>query len=70
MALVQCPNCGRKISDKTYKCPGCGYELKESEKSNLVNGESDTINKNTKDMGNNCSIMYYTWTYCSVYICG
>ena len=29
MALIECPNCGRQISDKAEKCPGCGYELPE-----------------------------------------
>lgn len=24
MALIQCKNCGREISDKAAKCPGCG----------------------------------------------
>lgn len=25
MALIQCPGCGRNISDKALKCPGCGW---------------------------------------------
>ena len=29
MALIECPNCRRQISDKAEKCPGCGYELPE-----------------------------------------
>lgn len=29
MALVQCPNCGRKgVSDSIIGCPGCGYNIK------------------------------------------
>ena len=27
MALILCPNCGKKISDKAKKCPKCGYEM-------------------------------------------
>lgn len=27
MALIQCPNCGKSVSDKAKACPGCGYQL-------------------------------------------
>lgn len=27
MALINCPNCGNRISDKAVKCPRCGYVL-------------------------------------------
>ena len=27
MALINCPECGRQISDKAVTCPGCGYVL-------------------------------------------
>ena len=27
MALIKCPECGNKISDKAEICPKCGYEL-------------------------------------------
>ena len=29
MALINCPECGNKISDQAETCPKCGYELKE-----------------------------------------
>lgn len=29
MALIQCPECGKEISDKTKKCPDCGYPIKK-----------------------------------------
>ncbi|WP_417039619.1 zinc-ribbon domain-containing protein, partial [Clostridium porci] len=25
MSLIKCPECGKEISDKAEKCPGCGY---------------------------------------------
>ncbi len=28
MAIIECPNCGKKVSDKAPKCPHCGYEVK------------------------------------------
>lgn len=32
MALINCPNCGAKISDRAPKCPKCGYvKLSETE---------------------------------------
>ena len=27
MALVQCPECGKEISDSAVSCPHCGYPL-------------------------------------------
>ncbi len=27
MALVDCPECGAKISDKAWACPGCGHPV-------------------------------------------
>jgi len=33
--LINCPECGKKISDKTTKCTHCGYPLKnEKDKEN------------------------------------
>lgn len=29
MALINCPECGKEISDKAERCPGCGKDLKE-----------------------------------------
>ncbi len=34
MALIKCPECDNKISDKAITCPKCGYELKK-EKPNI-----------------------------------
>jgi hypothetical protein len=25
MALISCPECNHKLSDKAFACPGCGY---------------------------------------------
>lgn len=27
MALIECPECKRKVSDAAIKCPGCGYPI-------------------------------------------
>lgn len=27
MAMINCPECGRQISDKAASCPGCGYDM-------------------------------------------
>ena len=29
MALIKCSECGKDISDRAKKCPGCGYQLKK-----------------------------------------
>lgn len=30
MALIDCPECAHKISDRAAHCPSCGYPMKES----------------------------------------
>lgn len=35
MALIQCPECGKEVSDKARKCPHCGYPLEELEKKEI-----------------------------------
>ncbi len=27
MALIDCPECGHRISDKAQSCPNCGYDM-------------------------------------------
>lgn len=36
MALIQCPECGRQVSDKARKCPGCGYRFAGKKVQNIV----------------------------------
>lgn len=39
MAMIQCPECGEKISDKAIICPHCGLPL-EDENPNIGAGRS------------------------------
>ena len=36
MALIECPNCGKKISSKALDCPNCGFHIKKKFKMNLL----------------------------------
>ncbi len=45
MALINCPECGKKISDKAQKCIHCGYELNSKNSRNDKQGYNFTINK-------------------------
>jgi hypothetical protein len=29
MALMTCPECGGKVSEKAFACPACGYPLRQ-----------------------------------------
>ncbi|WP_395025406.1 zinc-ribbon domain-containing protein [Robinsoniella sp.] len=40
MALVKCPECGWKISDKADSCPGCGYPINKD-----INMNKNQLNK-------------------------
>ncbi len=35
MALVQCPNCGKNVSSKAFRCPACGFDLPQTVEQNL-----------------------------------
>ena len=32
MALINCPECKKEVSDSALSCPHCGFQLKEKEK--------------------------------------
>lgn len=34
MALIKCPECGKKISDKATSCPNCGYPITINQQQN------------------------------------
>lgn len=36
MALVQCPECNREVSDQATACPKCGHPLRESSGGNRL----------------------------------
>ena len=38
MALINCPNCGHKVSNKANTCPKCGQEL-----SPVVNPQTNSV---------------------------
>lgn len=33
MALINCPECGKEVSDTSYKCPNCGFVVNEPKRS-------------------------------------
>lgn len=41
MALIQCPECGKEISDKAPACIHCGFPLDQLEKNNSIENEDD-----------------------------
>lgn len=45
MALIDCPECGRQVSDKASACPGCGHPIKAPPKDQ---GEREIVNPFTK----------------------
>lgn len=50
MALMNCPSCGKQISDRAEKCPGCGYTISDGrfgnnsqERAGIVCDECGTV---------------------------
>lgn len=40
MALIKCPECGKKMSDMADACPHCGYFMKKVSSNNKINLDS------------------------------
>lgn len=38
MALIACPECRKKISDKATTCPSCGFPIGSADNLNVLNG--------------------------------
>lgn len=36
MALINCPECGKEISDMVKRCPNCGYPIKKKTNSRII----------------------------------
>lgn len=54
MALIKCPNCGRDISDKAKKCPGCGWiPGTQTEKIDISGGTSERESSSPEVNSNN-----------------
>ena len=49
MALINCPECSKEISDKVKSCPHCGYPMEEG---NSKVGNSDIVDISTKGTSN------------------
>lgn len=43
MALINCPECGKQVSDSAIQCPNCGFGVDA-----YVKRQKDTINNKTK----------------------
>ncbi|MFP4080867.1 MAG: hypothetical protein ACLFMW_07815 [Ectothiorhodospira sp.] len=39
MALIECPECGRQVSDKAPTCPGCGVPIAARQSAETVHDE-------------------------------
>lgn len=45
MSMIQCPKCGKDVSNKEMTCPHCGYELQKSvQVGNVIPMQSDIAN--------------------------
>ena len=47
MALINCPECGKEISDTVKTCPNCGYKLRR------INRNNHKMSKSKKKAGCN-----------------
>ena len=43
MAMIQCPECQRQVSDQAQSCPGCGHPLKAAQPVSRAGGVAQTV---------------------------
>ncbi len=45
MAIIQCPECGKEVSDKAGNCPHCGFGVKQymEDEENLSKASSKIV---------------------------
>lgn len=56
MALIQCPECGRSISDRAPICPKCGYPLQEYLNSKAEETQTESTNDTSVQVENSADI--------------
>lgn len=52
MAMINCPECGKEISDKAESCPNCGFPLKSKNNNQYTQAPvipTQSINKSSKN---------------------
>lgn len=49
MALINCPECDRSVSDKALTCPGCGLPISSSNINNYNNSNKHSIESISED---------------------
>lgn len=75
MALINCPECGKSISDKAHSCPHCGYvsqsqiKLLNLQSTDNVQPPSETNTKTLKRNSTRSSLFKYLICFCVVLIC-
>lgn len=57
MALINCRECGRQISDQAQSCPGCGCPVRIVPQSQVVNREASQKTPNKPVLCPGCRIM-------------
>lgn len=64
MALINCPECNKEISDTCDKCPHCGYVLKKT--SSIQKTETKILEVNEEDVSSTINDMaYFGWNVLS-----
>lgn len=49
MSLIKCPECGREISDKSDKCIGCGFPIKEHLENKTANEQNNKLKEKEQE---------------------
>lgn len=55
MALINCPECGKEVSDSAVMCPNCGYNVKnhvDNQKTNIDKQDVSVEQKIKRDVSN------------------
>jgi len=67
MALKNCPECNKEVSDKVKNCPNCGYPLSENKNNKIIKEKNDELleeksikdEKTNENPKNNHGLLYF-----------
>lgn len=67
MAMIKCPECGKKISDKAEACPNCGCPIDKNSLNNIDNQKKPKKNNALKILITVVVVLLYSEAYSDNY---
>lgn len=71
MALINCPQCGKSISDKAVKCPHCGVTFNKENTHSIPQDSNPTVvDEQNKGLSDNSGKAFFVTFYIAIIMLG